>query len=184
MTQGQATLVAAVIAATTALMGALAAGAVALRNETRRRRAAAVDSDRLALRSQAANLFVHLFQLQHEMEWLTWHAVNRPGFLDRRLAAAYESAVHAVYPKILGAMAVLASLDLELYQTLQPLVDQLYNVEGAIGELITGLSHRRERTASLRRLSEYHSVVKTIYVDFPPRLAEAMQYADRRYTTG
>jgi hypothetical protein len=116
MTQGQATLAAAAIAATAALIGALATGTVALRNETRRRRAAAMDSDRLALRSQAANLFVHIFHLQHEMEWLTWHAAKRPGSLDVSLAAAYESAVHAVYPKVLGAMAVLASLDLELYQ--------------------------------------------------------------------
>jgi hypothetical protein len=72
--------------------------------------------------AQAAEVFTYIFHLQHEMEWLTWQAAKRPDSFDVSMAAAYESAVHAVYPRILGAMAVLASLDLELYESLQQLV--------------------------------------------------------------
>jgi len=75
------------------LIGALATSGVALLNETPRRRAAATDSDRSALRGKAADVFVHIFNLQHEMEWMRWQAAQRPESLDVSVAAAYESAV-------------------------------------------------------------------------------------------
>jgi hypothetical protein len=53
MSQAGAAVAVAAIAATAALIGVLATNAVALRNETRRRRAAAADADRQAIRSQA-----------------------------------------------------------------------------------------------------------------------------------
>lgn len=174
-------MTAALVAAAAALVGAFVTNAVAVRNETRRRRAVATESDRSALRAQAADVFVHVFHLQHEMEWLTWHAAKRPESFDPRAAMEYESAVHAIYPRILGAMAVLASLDLELYQRLQPLVDRLYDVEGKIGEHLTGLSHQSKHATSLAKLGEYLGVVKAFYLDLPPLLAEAMREADRRY---
>lgn len=180
MNQADAAVAAAAIAASTALLGVLATSAVALHNETRRRRAAAVDADRLAIRAQAAEVFVHLFHIQHEMEWLTWHAVNRPAEIDRDFVARYETAVHATYPKVLGAMAVLASLDLGLYRSLAPTVDDLYNLEGDLARELGDLSATRRRRRSISKLVDQHATVVALYQSLPPKLADAMQAADPR----
>jgi hypothetical protein len=181
MNQADAAVAAAAIAAATALVGVVVTSAVALHNEARRRQAAVTDSNRLALRSRAADVFVHLFHLQHEMEWLTWHAVNRPAAIDRDFMARYEAAVHATYPKILGAMAVLASLDLGLYHSLVPIVDHVYDLEGDLAGQIGGLSQSTHRPGSIAELANRHATVVALYQSLPPKLAESMHEADRKY---
>ncbi len=118
------------------------------------------DVERQALRTQAAEVFRHIFVLQHEMEWLTWHAFNRPKNLDSRMTAAYESTVHDAYPKVLGAMAILASMNIDLYQRLAPMVDRIYEMDGEIGSHITGLGGRRTRGGSLAKLKQLNEPVK------------------------
>jgi len=183
MTEPEALVAAAAIGGFAALVGALVAGGTALRNETRRRSAVLKDVERQALRTQAAEVFRHIFALQHEMEWLTWHAVNRPKGLDSRMTASYESAVHDVYPKLLGAMAVLASMNIYLYQELVPMVDRIYEMDGEIGSHITGLGGRRTRRGSLAKLKQLSEPVKALYVTLPPEMAATMQHANAS-TTG
>jgi len=181
MTPSEAAIAGAVIAAVIALIGVIATTAVALHNETRRRRAAVSDARRLALRSAAAEVFVHIFHVQHEMEWLTWHAVHRPKAVDQKMTAAYEAAVHAAYPKILGAMATLAALDLDLYHKVAPLLEILYSGEANIGREIGGLAELEQRTDTLDGLAALHEFALDLYRSLPPKLAEAMQEADRRF---
>jgi hypothetical protein len=178
MTQSGAAVVAASIGGLTALIAALVAGAVALRNESHRRSAARKDVDRQTLRAQAAEVFRQMFVLQHEMEWLTWHAANRPKSLNSQMTRAYESSVHDSYPRILGAMAVLASMDIGLYRRLEPLMERLFEAESQIGGLINGLSSRRKRGSSLVQLKQLNEPVRTLYLDLPPEMAEVMQYSD------
>lgn len=178
MTQSGAAVVAASIGGLTALVAALVAGAVALRNESHRRSAARKDVDRQALRAQAAEVFRQMFVLQHEMEWLTWHAANRPKSLNSQMTRTYESSVHDSYPRILGAMAVLASMDIGLYRRLEPLMERLFEAESRIGCLINGLISRRKRGNSLVQLKQLNEPVRTLYLDLPPEMAEAMQYSD------
>jgi hypothetical protein len=183
MTEPEALVAAAAIGGLAALVGALVAGGTALRNETRRRSAGRKDVERQALRTQAAEVFRHIFALQHEMEWLTWHAVNRPKDLNSRMTAAYESAVHDAYPKVLGAMAVLASMNIDLYQRVTPMVDRIYEMDGEIGRHITGLGSRRTRRGSLEKLKQLNEPVKALYVALPPEMAEAMRHADASTTS-
>ena len=178
MTEPEALVAAAAIGGLAALVGALVAGGVALRNETRRRSTVRQDVERQALRAQAAEVFRYMFVFQHEMEWLTWHAFNRPKNLDSQMTATYETAVHDGYPRLLGAMAVLASMNMALYQRLVPMVDRIYEMEGEIGRLITGLDSRRTRGGSLAKLKQLNEPVKALYVALPPEMAEAMRFAD------
>lgn len=177
MTQPEAVVAAASIGGLAAFVGALVAGAVALRNESKRRSAARQDIEMQALRAQAAEVFRQMFVLQHEMEWLTWHAANRPNSLDSQMTKAYESKVHDSYSTILGAMAVLASMDVGLYHRLTPLMERLFEAEGQIGKLITGLSARRGRGSSLAQLKQLNKPVTSLYLDLPPEMAEVMQYS-------
>jgi hypothetical protein len=178
MTEPEALVVAAAIGGFAAFVGALIAGGIALRNETHRRSAVRKDGERQALRAQAAEVFRYMFVLQHEMEWLTWHAVNRPKDLDSQMTEAYESAVHDGYPKLLGAMTVLASMNIDLYHELAPMVDRIYEIEGQVGRFITGLDSRRTRGGSLVKLKQLNEPIKALYVALPPAVAEAMGHAD------
>jgi hypothetical protein len=178
MTQAESAVMAAALAAVVALAGAVLAAVVALRNETSRRRAAQLEADRQATKAQAAEVFRHMFALQHEMEWLTWHAAQRPIAINSRMVTSYESAVHIGYPSLLGSMATLASLDLDLYSRLLPIVERIYDVEGQIGRIITGLDVRRQRPRSVQELGELNGSVKAMYLDLPPQLASAMRGAE------
>jgi hypothetical protein len=182
MTAADSAVFAAVIGGLAALVAALVAGGVALRNETRRRNDARLDAERQALRGQAADVFRHMFTLQHEMEWLTWHAVNRRAELSPEMAATYEAAVHKAYPSLLGAMAVLASMDTDLYNSLNPLTEEIYAAEGKIGTLITGLSSAETRQDSLAGLRQLNSPVTAFYKSLPPEMAKAMRQADNKGT--
>jgi hypothetical protein len=177
MTQSDAAVLAAGIGGFAALVAAFVAGAVALRNETRRRLTARQDTHMQALRTQAAEVFRQMFVLQHEMEWITWHAANRPKSLSSEMTGSYESTVHDSYPKMLGAMAVLASMDVGLYYQLTPLMERLFEEEARIGELISGLGIRRKRSISLARLARRNGPVKKLYIELPPEMAKVMQYS-------
>jgi hypothetical protein len=175
MTQSEAVVAAASIAGFAALSGALIAGAVALRNESRRRLTARLDSDRQALRVQAAEVFRQMFVLQHEMEWLTWHADKRPDSIGSEMVSAYESSVHDCYPMILGAMAVLASMDLSLYHRLAPLMERIFHAESQIALLLSDLNSRRKRHHSMAQLRQLRGPVTKLYLDLPPEMATLMR---------
>jgi hypothetical protein len=181
VTAPEAVVVAASIGGLAAFVGAVIAGGVALRNETRRRKATFQDAERQALRAQAAEVFRHMFVLQHEMEWLTWHAVYRSSRLDSQMITAYESTVHDSYPRLLGAMAVLASMDMTLYNQLMPLADRIYDTEGEVAKLIGGLGSRRKRGDSLAQLRQLKDPVTALYRTLPPEMAEAMRYAETKH---
>lgn len=171
-------LVAAGLTGVLGLVAAVVAGIVALRVESTRR-AADLERARVAsVRSDAAEVFRHVFVLQHEMEWLTWHAGHRPGTPDERMVTAYEAAVHEAYPRLMGALAALASSDLDLYDELAAVVDDVYRVEGRIGVLISGLvgdpGGRAEAVAALAEMGEE---ARELYRTLPPRMAEAMRRA-------
>ena len=181
MTEADAVVIAGVIGGFAALVAALVAAGVAVRNETRRREEARRDAERQALRGQAAEVFRHMFTVQHEMEWLTWHAVNRPAELSPEMTATYEAAVHKAYPRLLGAMAVLASMNLDLYDRLNLLTEKIYAAEGNIGTLITGLHSAETRQDSLAGLRPLHGPVAAFYKSLPPEMAKAMELADTKY---
>src|SRR5687768_16727364 len=130
LTESEAAMEAAILAAAAALVGATIAAWVTLRTERSRRVAereaealrirAAGDAEELKLlRDRTAQVFYQLFAIQHEMEWITWHALHHPETVDGAMVRAYESAVHAAYPKALGAMALVAAMDRELYMDLK-----------------------------------------------------------------
>jgi hypothetical protein len=181
VTEVEGAVIAAAIGGLAALIAALVAAGVALRNETRRRSAARVDAERQALRGQAAEVFRHMFTLQQEMEWLTWYAANRPAAASPETAASYEDAVHKTYPSLLGAMAVLASLDMDLYESLKPLAEQLYAEDDQIALLIAGLTSAETRQDSLAGLKACHGPVIALYESLPPEMAKAMQLADTKH---
>jgi len=168
-------LIVALIGATVALTTALVAAIVGVRNEVRSRRGAARREELKELRLRVADVFTELFMIQHEMEWLTWHAENHPEAVDPAMIARYEATVHAAFPKALSAMAIVASLDLDLYLLLRPLADEVYSVEGQIALAAKDLETDRQTSiAALRRLKETPT---SLYQKLPVELGTAMDKA-------
>jgi hypothetical protein len=93
--------------------------------------------------------------------------------LTRKMVMDYEDAVHAAYPKALGAMAVVAALDLDLYHRLCEQADRLYAFENEVG--LRALSFAEE--GGIPRLAALTNVSKEFYVSLPLQLAQAMRDA-------
>ncbi len=168
-------LIVALIGATVAVTSALTAALVAVRNEIKGRRGAAQREELKELRLRVADVFTELFIIQHEMEWLTWHAEYRPQAVDPAMIGRYEAAVHGAFPKALSAMAIVASLDLELYLLLRPLADEVYAVEGEIALAAKDLETDRE--GSMAELTGLKAKSTSLYQKLPVELGAAMEKA-------
>src|SRR3712207_1525771 len=88
----------------------------------------------------------------------------------------YESSVHAAYPKVLGAMAVVASLDPTLFDRLKHHLDELYTFEGKVGDAALSLPD----ADAMRALAAMNEEAKAFYVKLPQELASAMATAKVR----
>jgi hypothetical protein len=168
LTQAEATSLAAV----GVLIAALLAAAVALFNESKRRRDTRHADDLKELRTWTAEVFGFLFVLQHEMEWITWHA-RRVGEVTPESIKAYEAGIHAAYPKALGAMAVVASIDADLYQDLKIQADSLYDLESRVA--LAAISVPRGEANA--RLAPLYDEAVAFYTILPLELAKAMRNA-------
>jgi hypothetical protein len=179
-------ITATVITASVALVVGLLAGGVALWNEARKRRQerenerqrlqAQRDEARLsAIRLSAADAFKEMFVLQHEVEWLTWHARYEPKAVNEDMRRDYNQAVHVSIPKLLGALAVLASLDETTFRKLKPIADELFEFEGTTARAAIGLSERKTREAALRRLAFRFDRAYSLWIVLPKKMAEVMK---------
>jgi hypothetical protein len=194
VSSAETALIAAGIAAVTTFVGTVITAVVAIRNErrraeaavdveTRRAEAAAHEAFVQELRSRTADVFGQLLAMQHSMEWLTWHAYYDPASISR-LRERYEREVHEIYPPLLGAMCVAAALNLNLYDDLRTLVDEVYKLEGSVAvSLITAVRPGPNRDDALRNLVVLNPVVTKLYEELPTKLAAAVQKAQVTTTT-
>ena len=169
-------LIAAVLTASAALVAALIAGIYLLRTERLRRKNEQAVAAQHELRSRTGTAFAEMFALQHEIEWLSWHATKDRTSVDGDVMQDYNSAVHTIYPRLLGAMAGVAALDLNLYEKLQPLATQLYDLDERVA--VATLSLRRDReSVDWPALEEVLAAARGLYGSLPKDLAQAMRSA-------
>jgi hypothetical protein len=167
MSPGDAALTVGVIA----LVGTLSANLLASRSS---RRAAFVQE----LRTRTADAFREAFVVQHAMEWVTWHARNDPDAVDEAMKREYASEVHRALPALLGSIAAIAALSVDVYQRMQPVLEELYNAEERVALAIRFVdAHGPPRAEALNRLSELLDEAQQIYKDFPVWIVEAMAVA-------
>ena len=175
MGEASAPIVAASIAGTIALTAALIAAVVSMRNESKRR-AQERESARLAsIRQSAAEVFKEMFVLQHEVEWLTWHARNESDALTEEMRLQYNSAIHVSIPKLLGSLAVLASLDLNTYRNLLPIARNLFALDAETAKIATKLTDPQSREEALEGLREQFKVAHALWDELPDQMASVMR---------
>ena len=173
MTQPEVTLYVGVFTALIALTAAGITAAVSVINERKRRRDARRSDELKELRGWVAEVFIHLYVIQHETEWLTWHAANAPEAVDTEMLRNYHAATHTALPKVLGSLAIVASVDVELFKRLDQIAVALYNFEGAVALAALTVPHER----ALVKLAALNKEAHDYYESLPLDLAKAMKIA-------
>jgi hypothetical protein len=152
----------------------MVAGGVALWNEHRRRREQR-ESERLAaIRASVADVFKQMFIIQHEIQWLTWHAKHDRAAVNEEMKRSYDKGIHASDPKLLGSLAVLASLDLEMHQRLFKLAKRLYALEGDTARIASRLTRRRSRARAIEELATKEEISDSLWRRLPQEMVRAL----------
>ena len=84
------------------------------------------------LRESVWKLTVTMASMLYSMCWLTWSA-DRRGTLTDKDVWQYDEEVHKLSPEILGHLTSVAALDLNVYERLEPLVWELFDMDVKIG---------------------------------------------------
>jgi uncharacterized membrane protein YccC len=123
-----AALLGALIGAGIALVVGLLTVFVAWRNERSRQRAAKATADIETLRKYTAVAFNELFALNHAASWVTWFAQHAPRAVNQQMRADFDAETHGTFPKLNGAMAMVASVSLDVYQELLGLKGHVFRL--------------------------------------------------------
>lgn len=169
------TIVAAVITAVVAFVTALVAGIFALWTEGRRRRQEREDARLTDVRLSAAEVFKEMFVLQHEIEWVTWHARFRPEAVNAEMLAAYDAAVHASIPRLLGSLAVLTSRDRTFYDRVFPLADELFTLDGQVARLAADVRRAEYTRETIDALAAEFGQAEKLWLELPMKMAAALE---------
>lgn len=170
-----AALLGASFGAVTALASAVLTSAVTLRTERSRQKEARKSSRVQALRDRTAVAFAELFAVQHATEWIAWFAKHDPTAVDTELVESFDGEVHRAYPKLLGAIAAVAALDIRIYEELRLIMERLYAVEGSLAIELrqVGTNHAAAVQAAAQLLPASLDLVESL----PRDLARIMEMA-------
>lgn len=128
------------------------------------------------LRSQVAEVAREMLSAQHSMEWVCWHAVHASGLIDGIIADEYHKEIHVTFPKLLGDLAVVASLNSSTYEKLTSLANKLYAIDGKIAEAL--VHYKKSPQESTKVLKECYPETLSLYKDLPKELAKIMSFID------
>jgi hypothetical protein len=177
-TSPSAVLLGALIGGGAAVIGTAITGTIAYRVERSRQAGAAQLASVTALREQIALAFTALFALQHALNWVIWFAKYAADDVNRKMVRAFDDEVHTAHPQILGALTLVASLNMTIYKEITPLVRQLYDVEHDVAVALHQLETDRETT--IATLQHYLGKVLKIEEKLPLELARVMELAGQQ----
>ncbi|WP_211765467.1 hypothetical protein [Kutzneria sp. CA-103260] len=172
MNQAVVALIGAAIGALTVLAGSVITNTVSLRNERSRRKEARLVASTQAIREHAAVAFAEIFVVQHAINWITWLAKHDPAAVDNTAIKAYDDEVHKSLPKVLGAMTIVASLDLSVYDKLLPVYEYIYRLDDRVAIALRGLTANREQ--AVRELQDCLTEITQIERRLPRQVADIM----------
>jgi hypothetical protein len=173
-----AALLGSLVGAAAALAGAIISSMVALKNERRRQESKTRAKYVNTLRKRSGTAFAQFFIIVQEVEWICWYGANDPHAIDGQRIKSYEDRVNEAYGTLLGSMAMTASLSLTVYERMQPILSDFYDLESRVGAALRKL--RSERSAAIEELTACGSEAKTLRNDLPPKLNHIMTAAEAR----
>lgn len=119
------------------------------------------------LRSWIADVAHEMLSVQHSMEWVCWFAF-RGASIGKDMISSYQSEIHLHFPKLLGNLAVVASLNMGVYEKLASLAETLYGLDSHIA--IAMLEHEKDPDELSRRLASLYPQATALYETLPKEL--------------
>lgn len=169
--------------ATAALVGAAIGGGVAIIKSfvdswSQRRlekakaewvRSNAVETE---LRAHVATVARELLAAQHSMEWL---CARTDGGADLSEAAVtrYQDEIHEGFPKLLGALATVSSVDDRVYRELSGLSDRVFELDGLIANALR--SFEGSASGASAEIAKQRSRATELYRELPGSIATIMK---------
>lgn len=142
-----AALLGSLIGGAAALLGTVVTNIVVLKTERGRRQLETETAYIRTLREHSGTAFAQFFIVVHSIEWITWYGDNDPDAINEQSIKSYENEVHSAYALLLGAMAMMASLDLNVYEEMRPALSNLYKLEERAGKALrVFVTHRSPAT--------------------------------------
>jgi hypothetical protein len=151
------------------IAGALIGGAsilVAGLLEARRQRLA---EQRKEVQLAVASLTRTLGEAAHSIQWLAWKAKFTPRELNEAAIASYNKEMHRSLPKILGDLAVVSALDIDLFAKMVALAKELYELDAAMAMAAADFGSNPARSTLL--MAQHVEPTLTFYRELNERVA-------------
>jgi hypothetical protein len=124
------------------------------------------------LRAHVANAARELLAAQHSMEWLTSH--TDPGsVLTSAVVENYHTEIHSIFPKLLGALATVSSIDETAYRELAALADRVFELDSAIAGALRKFA--MSPTLASSEIAELRIEATELYRELPSTIAKIMK---------
>jgi hypothetical protein len=186
-------LLGALVGAGVALAGSVLTSVVLWRIEHARQEAAKIAAakaqqaaktaaDVETLRRHTADVFSELFALNHAISWITWFAEHAPHAVDQQMRESFDAETHGTFPKVLAAMAMVASVNLDFYSRLRPLQQGVF----ALWERVARALHQEPGpnelgpNSAMLELAACWPRAEELDNDLPASLQQMMEMANKR----
>ena len=137
-TEALAALGGSVVGGLFTLLGTVLVGRIGIRTEQLRQAAEQRSAFTQLVRTQSAEVHRIMIAVQFQIDGVCWLARHAPHRVDHTLVERYETQLQVLLPQMAGATAVLAALDLESHDRLQPWTDELDRLDGDVARLLYG----------------------------------------------
>jgi hypothetical protein len=169
------------------LLGAFIGGGLALlkplvdgwsNRKLEREKAAWVRDNTVAteFRSHIAAVAREVLSIQHSMEWLC-SATDAGGELTPAVMANYHVEIHSATPKLLGALATVASIDESTYENLSKLADDVFDLDSKLAAALRGYLDSPSLTS--QAVASLRAPITKLYKQLPKRIAAVMKSANQ-----
>jgi hypothetical protein len=171
-------------AAIAGLLGAVIGGGVALLKsfiDGRTAHRLELDKARLAhrgaveteLRGHVAAVARDLLACQHSMEWIC-SSTDGKSVLSGDKVSNYHAEIHESFPRLLGALAAVASLNDVAYKALLELANKVFKVDQQIAKALRDYENSPQMASA--NVSAHRNAATELYEELPRKIAEIMKY--------
>lgn len=172
MDQAIAGLIGAVIGACIVIINTLITNRHQLTLEAEKARLAEEAELSKELRSRIADVAHEMLSAQHSMEWVCWFA-SEGADIDKDMVSNYHSEIHLHFPRLLGSLAVVASLNVDVYEELALLADKLYQVDSDIAQAM--LTYGTEPNELSAKLAGVYPEATALYQVLPEQITRIIK---------
>jgi hypothetical protein len=126
------------------------------------------------LRHYTATAFSELFALNHAASWVTWFAGHAPHAVNQQMAASFDAETHSTFPKLLSAMAMVATVNWRVYEQLRLLQKGVFDLWERVA---AALHQESDPDAALQALRDCLPAAEELDDRLPKELERLMKTA-------